>query len=299
MYTVEQIKPETLSTETTNAFAVLLTGSSYQSHLHSNHPDTLLLGVRQHDQPVGILVAALSPLIRLANVKWLFVNEQHRRQGVATQLLQFLQALLKAENYQLALLSYPGKHLISSGIEQLLHKLEWHAPRCSQIHCRFDEAKFNPPWLNQTYVVPTGFQEFLWNDISAHDRESVKGQLEQGQMPAELSPFENEELLEPLNSLGLRYKGHIVGWVITHRISPDTIRYDSLYIHRGWQQGGAALRLLCHAIQLQKEAHVHWAELTVNVSLVEATWLRFLERRLIPYAQDVTYTNQSWISLEG
>jgi hypothetical protein len=33
----------------------------------------------------------------------------------------------------------------------------------------------------------------------------------------DLGPFVEEERIELLNSLGLRYKGEVVGWHITHR----------------------------------------------------------------------------------
>ncbi|NET42698.1 hypothetical protein [Okeania sp. SIO2B3] len=45
--------------------------------------------------------------------------------------------------------------------------------------------------------------------------------------PTSLSPFGNTPA-EPLNSLGLRYETQLVGWMVTHRVATDAIRYSTM-----------------------------------------------------------------------
>lgn len=81
------------------------------------------------------------------------------------------------------------------------------------------------PWLNKNYRFSPSFTFFPWQEITPEERLNLQKQQETSLwIPDELSPFKHEENLEPLNSLGLRYEGEVVGWVITHRLSPDTIR---------------------------------------------------------------------------
>jgi hypothetical protein len=53
--------------------------------------------------------------------------------------------------------------------------------------------------------------------------------------------------MEPVNSLGLRFDGQIVEWIITHRIAPGTTRYTALFVHKELQKT-RALALLPLAI---------------------------------------------------
>jgi hypothetical protein len=82
--------------------------------------------------------------------------------------------------------------------------------------------------------LPRGYLITPWTEMSAEDREFIrsrKGQPDWYEPRAD--PFREEGGIEPVNSLVLRKEGlGIVGWLATHRIAPDTIRYTDLFIRK-------------------------------------------------------------------
>ena len=50
----------------------------------------------------------------------------------------------------------------------------------------------------------------------------------------------------------LKSKGEIIGWLICHFLSEDTLRYGKLWVDPGWEQSGAPLAMLC---DIMRSAH--------------------------------------------
>ena len=69
-------------------------------------------------------------------------------------------------------------------------------------------------------------------------------------MDKKFTPFTQEDKIEPLNSLGLRYKDKVIGWMINHRIAPDTIRYTQMYVHPDYQPLSRSILFLAKAIEI-------------------------------------------------
>jgi len=265
----------------------------YEQFSDSWEEDSLAFGASLEGEPVGLILAKKSPIIHTAEVLTVFVKQDHRQKGIENALLQALEHVLRKQKIQVVLFSYS-----EIGIEQVLHDLKWHSPRLHQIKCTFNGFEFNPPWLNRRYSIAQEFGIFPWSELYPEEQQKLQRLIEQKVIPHEISPFENEATIEKSNSLGLRHKGSVVGWAITHRISPDTIRYSALYVKREFQHTGIAIKMLCESIKLQQKAQIKWAILTVNVLTTEGSWLSFIEKRLVPYAQKVIYTKQAWKILE-
>jgi hypothetical protein len=111
-------------------------------------------------------------------------------------------------------------------------------------------------------------------------------QIDQGRIHPLLNPFANKEMpMETINSLGLRYQGEVIGWIITHRPNPETIRYSNLYVDPRFYFKGFAISLLIKSMQLhQLTPDVPHALFEVNLTETEPSWWNFVKRRLIPYA---------------
>ncbi len=105
-------------------------------------------------------------------------------------------------------------------------------------------------------------------------------------MVARFNPFLEEDKLEPLNSLGLRYQNRVVGWVITHRIAPDTIRYTQMFVYPDTQPLSRSILLLAKAIQLQVEAK-QATKGTFRVDMDNKPMVKFVYRRLAPYLDEI------------
>lgn len=96
-------------------------------------------------------------------------------------------------------------------LEGLLEKLHWGAPTLRMRICESDfESITRAPWMARR-KFPPGYEVFPWVNLTAAEREDIVARKqEQEWYPDQLSPFWMEALLEPVGSLGLRYKGEIV-----------------------------------------------------------------------------------------
>lgn len=259
---------------------------------------TVAIGAFQDDIPVGLLLANLKTPLHLAEIHSLFVHPKHRNRKVASQMLSLLEQEALQKECPVISMIYPSASLTTPFLEQLLRSHGWAAPRLFSIHCRFDGPVFHPPWLSQEYPLSDDFQLFPWKDLQPKEREKLLYRAEQLEILGDISPFREEKLIEPLNSLGLRYQNEVIGWMITHREAPDTIHYFALYIVRAFQYRKEAIKLLQESIRLQQQSSVRWGVLDVNIARTEHSWLKFVKQRLIPYAESVSYTKQSyrWIT---
>jgi len=52
-----------------------------------------------------------------------------------------------------------------------------------------------------------------------------------------------------LYSRVLKSKGEIIGWLMCHFLSEDTVRYGKLWVDPGWEQSGAPLAMLCDVMR--------------------------------------------------
>ena len=153
------------------------------------------------------------------------------------------------------------------------------------------------PWMHK-YSLPTSFSAFLWSELTKNERMIIQQKQEAEQWyPESLSPFQDEEIIEPLNSLGLRYKGEVVGWMITHRLTPDTIRYTSLFIRQDFQNLGRAIPLLAKAIYLHNSSKVTKGIFVVEIE--NKPMCRFVKRRMAPYLTSITETRETFKLLQG
>lgn len=295
-YVVSRLSSE-LGSSTRAVYDNLIDKSTIVKPLVDKGP-VIEIGATLSGQPIGILRVTFIPALFYAEVNALFVEEEHRKHGIATEMFVCLQKELKKEKCPVLICEYPSGKITTSDLEEILKQLNWEGPRLLTIHCKFDATIFHPPWLDKAPPLPEGFHEFPWDQLTEIDRSKLMHQEEREMFPLEVSPFGSKEKdIEMSNSLGLRYKGEVVGWMVTHRKAPDLITYTCFYIQKRWQMTGVAVKLLCDSIQLQLRGDVKWAALEVNMEKTEPSWMRFLERRLIPYAQEVHYTKCCWLNL--
>jgi hypothetical protein len=142
------------------------------------------------------------------------------------------------------------------------------------------------PWLDR-YTLPDEFTIFPWAELTAQERQTIEQRQQvESWYPPVLTPFQEEDRLEPLNSLGLRYQGQVVGWMITHRVAPDTIQYTSLFIQQEFQQLGRTIALIAEAIKRQIAGGVPYGIFMIDVE--NKTMVKFFRRRLQPYMTSLT-----------
>jgi GNAT superfamily N-acetyltransferase len=244
--------------------------------LHSDADATLLAVVaRTAGQTIGLGLADVTG--PEAKLRSLFVEPEHWGQGIGSGLLAEVEAgaqALGARRIE-AMYETVGE---SSPAARLAQKRGWRQSQPSTMVCRASERMRRAPWMKT--ALPVGFELFPWSErTQADEMELLREPL---WYPSSLAPDGN---YEPLNSLGLRRDGRLVGWMITHRLGPSLVRYTSLFVSPEQRTLGPGMALLARAIVTQLDAGV--TDGIFGVGLANKEMIRLVKRRLAPYLDEL------------
>lgn len=242
-------------------------------------------------QMVGVIVGRDAGAgQRRANIVSLFVSPPHRNQGIGAALLAAMEAALRTADNADVWLEYTGGQATTRVFEHLLQKQQWHAPHpWARLFTIVGDTIAQARWLH--YPLPAGFSAFPWPTLTTAEREQLQSsQTAQPWCPPDLWPFNPEEpLIDPVTSLGLRYQGAVVGWMLTHRVAPNTVRYTSLFVRPEARARRPAMPLLGAAIRAQCAQHTA-ENPEVGLFLVKSEnemMNRIADKRLSPYCQSI------------
>ncbi len=248
---------------------------------------------------VGFAFAVCEIDIRQGRLSSLFVKEGKRGKKIGSQLVAYVEEELIKAGCIAICTEYADDNPTRTPFEKILQKDGWNPPGIYMISCTYNVQDFHPPWFEKNYPsLPKAFQEFMWKDLKPEEKARLAYLAEQWAFSPDVSPFREEQMIEYQNSLGLRHEGQVVGWMITHRVDPNTIAYSSLYTHKEYRQAGYGIRLLIDSIRLQQQSPVPYSLFKVNFEQVDPAWFHFVKRRLLPYAQKVQRIYWSWHQIE-
>lgn len=252
------------------------------------------LGVELGGEPVGLAVAEIDQQDPAqADIHSIAVAAQHRRRGIGVALMNRLEEVLLERGVGLGRFTYMSGLPQTPSVEAMLRKCGWSEARPRMMVCRGDMPSIlKAPWM-QERSFPPEFSVFSWCALSAEERAGILAkQSASPWYPEELTPFKNEQQIEPINSLGLRYNGEIVGWCIGHVMTADTVRYSSLFVRREHQITGRAIPLLANSIYRLLDAP-HYKLAMFDVAMDNVPMLRFVKTRMAPYLISVRYILRS------
>lgn len=239
------------------------------------------------EEMVGLILVELLP--QSAEVISFFVAPPFRDRGIGSQLLIHLEKALIKLNCPQIDLKYRVSELTTSALEPILQQQGWQSPKTDFLITKATiEALSQAPWVYK-YPLPKQFTVFPWVELTKADKESI---LKRKAYPDVLSPFSDDPRLEPLNSLGLRYQGEVIGWTINHRIDPDTIRYSVMFVEEKFQRMGRGFSLLTEAVKRQISSSIPYA--TAAVASNNLPMLRCVERYHKPYAIFISESRSSY-----
>lgn len=251
---------------------------SFRIELDSSH---LAWGAYKQKEWIGIVLAKQEA--DRAEILFLFVKEEVRNQGIGTFLMKKMQAELAKRNCTVATLLHLTKRASHAAFTKILEKCHWVLTSPNMFFYEYDFE--NKPHLISLLPKLKLPSQFSISDFETHSS-TEKNFLEQQKgilYPKQLSPFQDEELIEPLNSLWLRHHDQIVGWMITHRIYFDTIRYTTLFVAKEMQPQGRAIPLFLEAIsrQLQFKETIPYAIQAIPAQF--EGMVKFAQKRLAPF----------------
>ena len=281
-------------------FYQAFTFALFRSRLQVLAPNGKIVAIAasESDKPIGLALAEISLDGKSAEVLSIFVLPMYRRHGVATALLARLEQELFLRGCTSAELVYITGQPTTLALERLLQRCSWTSPLPRRLICKTTAEKIiKAPWIHK-YCFPHSYEIFSWKEITAKERLAIfQQQKKQLWIPRDLIPPKHDEHLESLNSIGLRYQGQVVGWVLTERINPNTISYNSMFVRQELQKMGRGINLVAHAIQLQLKANIPMS--ICAVWLTNKPMIRFVQKHMKPYLTSIEESRGSYKLLVG
>lgn len=237
-------------------------------------------------QLVGLLLVESKPEHQAATIISFLVIPPERNKGIGTHLLQLLDRGLLEKGYNRVDVVYQSNWKSRKALEKLLKSQGWKDPQqrmiLSYAHC---ENYRQAPWINYDQL-PQSYKIFVWSGITAEERRQIQEKQNTGWYPPELDPFqESDKLMEDL-SVGLKHQGEVIGWNMTHSISPDTLQRTCFFLDSNHRLHNLALALSSKIIKLQMETDI--PKSMFQVSTTNQHMMAYFDRYLKDYQDTIT-----------
>lgn len=243
---------------------------------------TLSIGARADGAPIGLLLAerrgSTFHLLSLA------VSEGWRRRGVGLRLLSELAVAARDRRARELEARWEQGRAHSQAVAELVSRAGFGPPTVAalmgraEVGGRLREA----PWLDRA-TLPAGYRAERWSARLPVEAAALPSH------PPDLSPLSEAEAIEHGNSLWLTRDDEIVGWQVTHRIAPRSIRYTALFVRDDLQSFGLAIPMLAASIlaQLDTPLGVEAPGASFLVGSERPAMTRFVRRRLGPWIEQL------------
>jgi GNAT superfamily N-acetyltransferase/predicted GNAT family acetyltransferase len=263
---------------------------------HPDQGDTRVVapfgvGATLDGQPVGLALCEVGSDNRWPEVLSVFVRQDLRNQGIGTQLLGRLgDELARRGGTRLEAVYMTGKPGIEA-MERVLAKCGWEAPVARTISVRFSlQEASTTPWFGRISLPNPPFEIFSWSELTENEREYLKSSdAAEKWIATGLEPWRHDAYgYEPISSVGLRYHGQVVGWVINHRVGDDVVRFTCSFMRADLSKRGRILPLYTESLSRLREAGVRMCSLVTPVSY--GPMVDFLKRRCAAWVSFVGET---------
>ncbi len=220
----------------------------------------------------------------------LFVHAAHRGRGIATALVEGVETALRESAFESVEATYTtGKPSIPA-VERVFAKREWEPPQLRTVSVRFtlDEA-VSTPWYGRVRL-PAGAEMVSWKDVTPAEKAEIQESNRRDPwIPNSLQPWRHDVLgFDPISSLGVRYRGQVVGWMINHEMAPRTIRFTCSFMRKDLSRRARILPLYSEAIRRLHEAGFECG--TFVTPTVYPEMVEFIRQHIAPY---VSFTGET------
>jgi GNAT superfamily N-acetyltransferase len=255
----------------------------------------LAIGARRAGAPVAFLLAecpvAAGGVPELLSI---YTKPELRNQGLATTLVAKLEAMLSARGYaEVAVVYMLGKPSIPA-LERVLEKRSWSPPATRTVTLRFTpEQALETAWFGRLRLRPPAYEIFPWVELTDEERAELKrSQAESPWIAPGLEPWRHDRAgFDSVSSVGLRYQGKVVGWVINHEIEPGLVRFTCSFMRRDLARHGRIMPLYTEAIERLRAAGCRECMFITPLGYEEM--VNFVKRRCAPWATSFAETRGS------
>jgi len=215
-----------------------------------NDPLIAILAM-ESDKMVGLLLAEYIIEQNGVKVISLLVHPENRKRGIGTGLLQKLENWASEKGFWRIDLVFQSNWELSEALTRALAKCHWEDPVRRMILCYANIKNYEgAPWLSYDQIPPK-FEIFNWSDLTGDDKNLIMNQRVAGSVTPDVDPFQAAEKCLPELSVGLRHQGQLVGWMITHKVSNETLQRTCVYLDPEFRKNNLALALSANVIKLQ------------------------------------------------
>lgn len=255
-------------------------------------------GLALAELPLGAQSAA-DESEKTPEVLSLFVRPEHRNKGIASALMERLEAQIRARGFPEVKAVYMGDRPGNAALQRVLAKRGWSPPNVRTVTLRFTpQGARNTPWYGRVQLSEE-YQIFPWAELTSLEREQIRrSQAESQWIPPGLEPWMHDRhSFDPRSSLGLRYGGSVVGWVINHHVSPTTVRFTCSFMRKDLGRRGRILPLYTASLQRLEEAGCKECLFITPVEF--PTMVSFVKDRCAPWEGMLSETYGVTKRLEG
>jgi GNAT superfamily N-acetyltransferase len=289
---VTQEVGQSLASLTFPAYRHLLDLAPTTRHLDDTSQSTIqpiAIAAWAGSTPVGLILAE-TPLERGGvgrdpELLSLLVSSEWRGRGIATQLVEAMERAVRERGFgRLAAVWMTGKPSIAA-VERVLQKRGWTAPATRTVTLRFSpEEATRTPWFQRVKLPTDRFQIVPWSEVTSAERDQIRSSHEATPWIARgLEPWQHDSYgFDPISSLGLRYDGVIVGWVINHRVSAKCVRFTCSFMRQDLSRRGRIMPLYTESILRLSAAGIEECSLVTPLDYSEMA--EFVRRRCATWA---------------
>lgn len=263
----------------------------------SRHPEQ---GDPRRIQPLAVVARAGGELLGLAlgelplgggpppELLSLFVRPEVRHHGIGAALVGAFEEELARRGFgEVAAVYTTGKPAIVA-VERIFAARGWEAPRPRTLSVRFPPARALESELfaeRRMRALGAGLELFPWVSAGQNERTEIRASHErQPWITPALAPWRFEGAdFDPVSSIGARYRGAIVGWVLNHRVDERTVRFTCSFMRKDISRRGRIVPLYHESLRRLAAAGVPRA--TFITPVVYPNMIRFIERWIAPIAE--------------
>lgn len=202
-----------------------------------NEPLVIVVA-RNAQQYIGATVIELHPNGIAKLLSW-YVLPPFRGLGIGKELLIQTEKVLHKNKFVSINLNYRSDWTNATTFEYILEKRKWETPKTLTYFCKSSmDIIIDAPWMHKLQL-PKGMELFLWKEVTQKEKQEILHKKQtQNWYPNVLSPFQHENKMDLATSVGLKYEGEIIGWMITHRLKSDTVEFTAAFVDQNALGGG-------------------------------------------------------------
>ena len=282
------IRLHELSRDEARTFSHLTFPELNTALLENNGKPLVTIGAAANGEPVGLAfgMGGDQEWFELASV---YVAPFFRDQGIGTELLAAVEQGFIDLGYS------RGVHLFTvweedQAFARFLVRQKWSQPTVRQVVCKTNlELAYQTPWLVRARL-PESYRTILWCDLNEAQRSAIleRQAHEAPWYPDDVDPFRFEPNCHVETSVALLKGDRAIGWVITHVLDSQTLRWTCSYVSEELQ-GAARILPLWWAVAQRQKAHTQMEQFIWTVPVTLPRMVQFARRRMRPWLLELGY----------